>query len=102
MTTTEKNVNAGNCPSPWHSGYANDRYPHTCPVCGEKGPRDLPDTIELLQKHRWTIINALRLAAERYDEHMRTMHQCSEPRLAKHFERQAGDCRVLLAALENA
>ena len=47
-----------------------------------------------------TVVCALRLAAERYDEDVKVCNKSGHPRLAEQFERQAKDARELADKIE--
>ena len=54
----------------------------------------------LAEKHRQTIVNALRVAAEVYDGHAKAMHECEQSSLERQFKRQAAEARMLADDLE--
>ena len=47
-----------------------------------------------------TVVCALRLAAERYDEDVKVCNENGHPRLAEQFVRQAKDARALADKIE--
>lgn len=53
-------------------------------------------------QERFVITEALRVAAERYDEDAKAMQEAGEPYapLKETFEKQAADCRKLLEKIE--
>lgn len=50
----------------------------------------------------FTIQFNLGIAAERFDEHIQTMRDANQPRLADQFERQAKQARELAQRIEEA
>lgn len=59
-------------------------------------------TFEFTERELQTAVNALRVAAERFNDHAKTMRDAFVPHLAQQFERQASESRELAAKLEEA
>lgn len=59
-------------------------------------------TLEWTEREIHTAIHALRLAAERFNEHAVTMRGAGMANLAEEFERQTVDSRQLADKLEEA
>lgn len=57
---------------------------------------------EFTDAERYATIQALRLAAERYDEHAKAMREAKHPHLVEQFELQAVAARELIVKLEEA